>query len=68
MVRIVILDVAFEYKSIFDFLEIIERFPSSSVLDILPIVNSLSLKIYDNIRSILSDYDFSFERISIYDK
>jgi hypothetical protein len=44
MVKIVILDVAFEY-SLFDFLEIIESFPSSSVLDILPIVNSLSLKI-----------------------
>ncbi len=45
MVKILILDVAFEYNSLFDFLEIIESFPSSSVLDILPIVNSLSLKI-----------------------
>jgi hypothetical protein len=60
--------IVFEYNSLFDFLEIIESFPLSSVLDILPIVSSLSLKISDNIRRIVTDYDFSFERIWIYDK
>ena len=45
MVKIVVLNVAFAYNSQFDVLGIIESFPSSPVLDILPIANSLSPKI-----------------------
>jgi hypothetical protein len=68
MGKIVIPDVALEYNSLYDFLAILESFPSSSALDILSIVNSSSLKISDNIRGIIRDYDFSFERSWIYDK
>lgn len=68
MVKVVILDATFLYNSLFDFLEIIERFPSSSALDLFSIVNRLSLQIYDSSRGIIMDYGFSFQRSCIYDK
>ncbi len=60
--------VVFEYNSLFDFLKMIESFSSSSILNILPMLSSVSLKIQNNIRRIVTDYNFSFERIWIYDK